>query len=427
MSLDLNYIFEFLKGQLHTNPFFAGATLTGAIASVVYWFRAKFVATYNRIRSFFRVSLTIHSEDDLYIPVTEWLKSNGFDAFSRNYRVRYEDGKPVYGPSQGTFWFFYNRRPIRVTLAAESTAGAAVGGRNQTREFLTISYYHFKRSAEMLNSVIDHAAEKYREMRRRGIPVYTHKGNNYQLLRYLPRREKTSVVLAGDTLEQFEADIKLFLKRKDWYLERGVPYHRGYLLTGPPGTGKTSVVRHLAQKFEMQLCVSDGSINSIRGAYANGILLMEDVDSIAKMRDAAAALLQGIGETSNANKPATVDEQISNMHTPTLSELLNALDGVASAEGTIVIMTTNHPEVLDPAMLRPGRIDRTFYLGHCTAEQAVRLFIKFYGEDYAKEFQKVAPEGRYTPAQLQELFVSSPMPTDAIAAIRDGNLETRAA
>lgn len=63
----------------------------------------------------------------------------------------------------------------------------------------------------------------------------------------------------------------------------------------------------------------------------------------------------------------------------TFSGLLNALDGVASSEERIIFMTTNHYERLDPALIRPGRVDIKEHLGDAAGEQARRLFVKFYG------------------------------------------------
>lgn len=75
----------------------------------------------------------------------------------------------------------------------------------------------------------------------------------------------------------------------------------------------------------------------------------------------------------------------------TFSGLLNALDGVASSEERIIFMTTNHYSRLDPALIRPGRVDLHEYLGDAEGEQAQRLFIKFYGSD--SDTERVWREG----------------------------------
>lgn len=103
----------------------------------------------------------------------------------------------------------------------------------------------------------------------------------------------------------------------------------------------------------------------------------------------------------------------------TLSGLLNALDGVASPWGRIVIMTTNHIETLDEALKRPGRADRHFYIGPLTKQSAKRMFLHQLGDDrsntsrdgqsdsgnalleeMADKFSQSIPEGLITPATL---------------------------
>src|SRR5277367_6565066 len=93
----------------------------------------------------------------------------------------------------------------------------------------------------------------------------------------------------------------------------------------------------------------------------------------------------------------------------TLSGFLNALDGVVASEERIIFMTTNHPERLDPALLRPGRVDVKEYLGHATHYQMKQMFSRFYGgsDDGAEEFATLLSSSNLhiSTAYLQGLFV----------------------
>jgi len=90
---------------------------------------------------------------------------------------------------------------------------------------------------------------------------------------------------------------------------------------------------------------------------------------------------------------------------------LNALDGVVASEERIIFMTTNHPEKLDPALIRPGRVDVKEYFGHATPHQTKEMFLRFYEgpETRADEFARIieSMSEPVSPAFLQGLFVSN--------------------
>lgn len=151
-------------------------------------------------------------------------------------------------------------------------------------------------------------------------------------------------------------------------IDKGIPYRRGYLLHGAPGSGKTSFIQALAGAVGYNICLlnlaerglTDDKLNHLLGLVPDrSFILLEDVDSAFNRRV----------QTSEDGFKGAV----------TFSGLLNALDGVASTEERIIFMTTNHYERLDPALIRPGRVDLAEMLDDAVGEQAERLFIKFYG------------------------------------------------
>ncbi|ORX37793.1 putative mitochondrial inner membrane protein [Kockovaella imperatae] len=195
------------------------------------------------------------------------------------------------------------------------------------------------------------------------------------------RRQMGSVVLADGVSERVEADIKGFLGRGKWYAERGIPYRRGYLLHGPPGSGKTSFIQALAGSVSYNICLlnlaerglTDDKLNHLLGLVPErSFILLEDVDSAFSRR---------VQTTEDGFKSSV-----------TFSGLLNALDGVASSEERIIFMTTNHLDRLDPALIRPGRVDVHELLDDAHGEQAQRLFTKFYGSSESGE-ERVWREG----------------------------------
>lgn len=113
------------------------------------------------------------------------------------------------------------------------------------------------------------------------------------------------------------------------------------------------------------------------------IILLEDVD----------AMFEGRKNSDDANRI-------------TYSGFLNSIDGVRSQEGRIIIMTTNHREKLDPALLRPGRVDFIVKLDYATKFQVKSLFERFFGdEELASKVCERIPESTFSMAQLQGFFV----------------------
>ena len=184
--------------------------------------------------------------------------------------------------------------------------------------------------------------------------------------------------------------IQFFLNNEEWYKDRGIPYTLGILLWGEPGCGKTGFIkalmnltkRHgidikLSKKFNMNSLrevICDDEINSdIIIPQNNRILLFEDIDAMgdvvkdrdlpkeqqdvdieAKIKEAFKKSKRGSRKSMDEND--SIFQETSNDNN-NLSYFLNILDGLHECPGRIIIMTTNKPEYLDKALIRPGRID----------------------------------------------------------------------
>lgn len=184
------------------------------------------------------------------------------------------------------------------------------------------------------------------------------------------KRSIESVVLQSGLTEALVADVKAFIEDEDWYRERSLPHRRGYLLYGPPGSGKSSLILAIASHFGLPLCsISLDRLGRTPLSEALGsappcsVLCLEDVD-VAYARN---------GPLNRAKS-----QMVKTTETQSLHELLNAIDGVASQDGRLLFLTTNDKDILDPALLRPGRCDRTFYLGDADKDMASRLFLSFF-------------------------------------------------
>jgi hypothetical protein len=238
-------------------------------------------------------------------------------------------------------------------------------------------------------------AKRSREEKRQPVFRMLDKWGDWARVDDLPVRDLDSVILADGQLDRLVADVADFLEREGEYARRCIPWHRGHLYEGPPGTGKTSVARAIASHFTMDvwyLPLADitkdcNLLNAISRITPRSMLLLEDVDVFhaATQRDENAGV--------------------------TLSGLLNALDGIATPHGLLTVLTTNTPEVLDKAVVRPGRVDLVEHFGFATADQVARLLSRWY--DCPVHPAAVSPMDSVPPAQIVEVCKRSATIDDA--------------
>ncbi|CAL8118677.1 unnamed protein product [Orchesella dallaii] len=234
------------------------------------------------------------------------------------------------------------------------------------------------------------------------------------------KRPLHSVVLADGLSHRITADIQEFLESPEWYSRRGIPYRRGYLLYGPPGCGKSSYITALAGHLDMAICILNLSDRSLSDDRLNHLLSAAPQQSIILLEDVDAAFVSR--EDSDQNKTA-----YQGLNRVTLSGFLNCLDGVASSEARILFMTTNYKDRLDPALIRPGRVDFQALITYCSQNQIQQLFYNFYpecsqaqAENFVNQLKVLGIDQSVSPAVLQGYFLMyKNSPDTAIENVKD--------
>jgi chaperone BCS1 len=224
-------------------------------------------------------------------------------------------------------------------------------------------------------------------------------------------RPMDSVVLQSDTKHKLLADLEEFLgpDTRQWYHDHGIPHKRGYLFHGVPGTGKTSLIQAVAGKFEYNVCyihlshprLTDDSLReAVNQSPKRSLLVLEDVDAVF-----------------GRNREKFIKDS-----PLTFSGLLNSIDGIGKADGQIFILTTNHRERLNPALIRNGRADVHIQFNYATDEQIAGMFTRFYPlttgklvHEFVRDLRAALRGREVSPAALQHFFIQHRKSTAARA------------
>jgi mitochondrial chaperone BCS1 len=349
---------------------------------------------------------------------------------------------PRYEPDTGYHWFRHKGHWFKFSREKNKVQGGWMGMMIQEQETvrLTVLGRSTKPIKELILDTRDRNLSKQiaRTTVRRPSPK-EQRGRGRQAWNKVavrPSRPMGTVVLDSKQKAAILRDINDFLDPATsvWYSNRGIAYRRGYLLSGPPGTGKTSLSFALAGVFGLDIyCMSlsektlseEDLILLFNSLPKRCIVLLEDIDSAGVVRKKADlekeedekkkkkakaetkdkkedVVSEEKGETTETTasiiaKEVTKAVQAANDSSSdrssggrpgsgndmgiTMSGLLNAIDGVASQEGRVLIMTTNYPEKLDDALVRPGRVDMKIEFTLASKQQIRELFLRMYCVD----------------------------------------------
>jgi chaperone BCS1 len=403
-------------------------------------------------RSLVAVSRNNNSEEGVDAADDAVLDSRGIF----NYEQWANNISPRYEPSYGNDEFYHQKRYFRFS---RHTDKGDLG--NTLKEYVIIRCYG--RSTKPIKDLLEHIKRWTLSKESKMTGVYRAVGSSYdrywnrQALR--PSRPLHTVSLDRQQKSKVVTDINEYLHPATarWYSTRGIPHRRGYLFHGPPGTGKTSLSFALAGIFGLNIyCLSlndkelnEAGLSSLFDQLPTRcIVLLEDIDSAGVRREedptyadssATAAvetpetqeipektgegsksLFRRFKRSKKALEFTTVKEEVKKDEDDedsnddeafgdkkagiSLSALLNVIDGAASHEGHVLIMTTNNPEKLDAALIRPGRVDLQVFFTLATHEQIHDIFIRMYSTKFDK---KAANSQSINDADIMNPFKTS--------------------
>jgi chaperone BCS1 len=406
----LNELMDALRAQL-SNQMVTGAVALGMVGVVVASLRKIPGMLWSQLKRAIIVTATLDSRNDLFAAFISWLNDQRFGQRSRLFTVvqappavaedlgQLDDTPRLqYSPSPGLhlFWFrgrlMWMQREIAMNLQVIETfhLGALFASRQHMEA--------------LLEGVARHAGAS----RANRLTLYTvdRWGDDWRIADSKPRRSLDSVVLDAGVARLLHDDIHEFFTRREWYAQMGIPWRRGYLFFGPPGTGKTSVAYALAGELRLKLC----ALSLTNPKLTDNVM----ADLLQRTPPRSLILIEDIDAFFNAREKQDTRIQIS------FSGLLNAIDGVGAQEGRIVVLTTNHRELLDAALIRPGRIDLEVELGNATPAQLRGLLLRFFPEaaERIEPLVSAYPTRLLSPAQIQQVLIAADNLDEAATALQ---------
>ncbi len=290
--------------------------------------------------------------------------------------------------------------------------------------------YSLKVNEDILNKLCQHCLTEYSNhlnKKKWQQLIYINKNGKWDAQVSNNKRSIDTIILKNNLTNIIKNDIKGFLDDENWYNERDIPYTRGYLFYGLPGCGKTSMIKAISKYCERHIHYlmlnninsDDELIELLKSIdYKSTILVIEDIDcmtNIIQSRQDKNEDLVGIKKEldelknliNNNDKNLNNNDLNKNKFTNnvTLSGLLNAIDGIFNNYGRILIMTTNHPEILDGALIRPGRVDKKIIFDNCDSGQISDMYNIFFNMKADPEQLKLVEEYKYSPAYITKLLL----------------------
>ena len=381
-------MFENFVQLLKDNQFLvAGLGLSGA-GLLTFWLRDVPVRIFSFLKRQLTTDLTIQNYDLVFYDILKWIRvknqTKNFRTLKLNNGKWGSDERAMTSMGYGYHIISYKNTFLFVNYYKENESIS-----DKVKESIIIT--KLGRSRKLFTSLIRDVEKLNEDITK--LKLYKMDNGWCFSNRFRKRNINSTFIDKKKKLLIFN-NIDNFIKREKWYISKGIPYQYGVLLHGKPGTGKTSLIKAIATKYNYNIYyLAPGKIHEIENALTTcsekAIVVIEDIDT------------NTVVHKRKKNKQKNLLDDLSVIN---LSDILNALDGLNNIHGRLLICTTNHIDHLDKALIRPGRFDLLVEVGFANKE-ILKQFFNYYFPKTKIKLNGILIRPNVSVADLQNMIL----------------------
>lgn len=342
------------------------------------------------------------------------------------------------------------------TMDSETNKETKLGNVRVKSDKIEITLYSYYSSVNVMESFVSNITEKYlssiKDLRKNKLFYYiqTEVNNNENSVYSCFKETRFESSRTFDNLffpekKNILTKINFFRDNREWFYKMGIPYTLGIGIHGPPGTGKTSFFKCLANYFRRHLISLSFKLIKTKKqlqdfyfetrynyhnqendiGFDNKIIIFEDLDCAGdifldrnikkqKLEEKKIQnletnqLLSNIAQSLDNQKTDIINVPFKSLEDPiTLDDILNLWDGLYETPGRIIAISSNHYDTLDPALIRPGRIDITLEMKLVNRQTLKEMVFHFFGVELTEDDVRLFRENYYSPAEIVNIYISS--------------------